>query len=75
MSDSGQAAPGELLERAAELQRIESLFDAASGGSGSVLMVEGAPGIGKSELLAEPFWAQRERSGPFLHLVRGDGKR
>src|SRR6202041_2078271 len=52
VSGPGQAAPEGLLERAAELSRIESLFDAASRGSGAVAVVEGAPGIGKSELLA-----------------------
>jgi DNA-binding CsgD family transcriptional regulator len=40
-----------LLEREAELQRVDALLDAASRRRGSVVVVEGAPGIGKSELL------------------------
>jgi DNA-binding CsgD family transcriptional regulator len=52
VSTAGQAAPEGLLEREAELERVMGLFDAASRGNGAVAVVEGAPGIGKTELLA-----------------------
>lgn len=41
-----------LLERAAELATITAAIDSACAGTGSVLLVEGAAGIGKSRLLA-----------------------
>ena len=41
-----------LLERAAELAAITAAIDAACAGTGSVLLVEGAAGIGKTWLLA-----------------------
>ncbi|MGH3216119.1 MAG: ATP-binding protein, partial [Trebonia sp.] len=43
---------GPLLERAAEAAAITAAIDAAVAGSGSVLLVEGAAGIGKTRLLA-----------------------
>lgn len=43
---------GPLLERAAEAAAIDAAIDAAVAGSGSVLLVEGAAGIGKTRLLA-----------------------
>lgn len=41
-----------LFEREADLARAVRLLDEARGGSGSVMVVEGPAGIGKSELLA-----------------------
>ena len=41
-----------LLERERELARVGRLFGRISAGSGSVVVVEGPAGIGKSELLA-----------------------
>ena len=43
---------GELLEREFELGLVGGLLDAASGGAGTVVVVEGVAGIGKSALLA-----------------------
>jgi DNA-binding CsgD family transcriptional regulator len=43
---------GELLERDAELGLVHRAFDRARARSGAVIVVEGAAGIGKSELLA-----------------------
>jgi DNA-binding CsgD family transcriptional regulator len=40
-----------LFERDDELSRIEALADEAAAGRGSVLLVEGVPGIGKTALL------------------------
>jgi len=47
-----EPAPGPLLERAAEVAAITAAIDAAVAGSGSVLLVEGTAGIGKTRLLA-----------------------
>jgi tetratricopeptide (TPR) repeat protein len=43
---------GELWEREFELGLVGGLLDAASGGAGTVVVVEGVAGIGKSALLA-----------------------
>ncbi|TVZ07080.1 ATP-binding protein [Trebonia kvetii] len=42
---------GLLLDRGSEIAAIEQAVDAARAGSGSVLLIEGAAGIGKSRLL------------------------
>jgi DNA-binding CsgD family transcriptional regulator len=47
-----EPAAGPLLERAAEAAAITAAIDAAVAGFGSVLLVEGAAGIGKTRLLA-----------------------
>ena len=52
MSVSSGAADGGLLERDVELARVDALLDQASSGMGGVVVVQGAAGIGKSELLA-----------------------
>lgn len=54
------AGPG-LLERSDELERIGGLLDAAAEGEGSVVLVEGAPGIGKTALLRATREAARDR--------------
>ncbi len=46
------AAGGPLLERSAELARIESALSGARDGTGRYVVVEGPAGIGKTELLA-----------------------
>ena len=43
---------GGLLEREVELARVDGLLDEVSSGVGSLVVVEGVAGIGKSELLA-----------------------
>lgn len=43
---------GQLLERSAQLRRIEGAMAAATSGKGSALLVEGPSGIGKTSLLA-----------------------
>ena len=48
----GVAAGGSLLERSAELARIESALSGARDGTGRFVVVEGPAGIGKTELLA-----------------------
>src|SRR5204863_190482 len=46
------AAPGLMLEREAELSALEAVLDAARGGEGRLVVVEGSAGIGKTRLLA-----------------------
>src|SRR5580692_223369 len=46
-----EPAAGPLLERAAEVAAITAAIDAAVAGTGSVLLIEGAAGIGKTRLL------------------------
>ena len=43
----------DLLEREAELEQIGGALDAAVAGAGGVIVIEGAPGIGKSSLMDE----------------------
>ena len=45
------ARPRLLLERDGELERLNTLLESASEGSGAVAVVSGPPGIGKTELL------------------------
>ena len=47
---AGVVAEG-LLEREHELARVTSVLEGAASGTGAALMVEGAPGIGKTSLL------------------------
>jgi DNA-binding CsgD family transcriptional regulator len=54
---SSSRTPG-LVERERELARISSLLESARGGAGSVLVLEGEPGIGKTALMN----AARERA-------------
>ena len=42
-----------LLEREAELEQIGDALRIAAAGTGRIVMIEGAPGIGKSSLLDE----------------------
>ncbi len=48
---SDQDAPSDLLERDAELEQIAALLRGALDGSGGSVVIEGAPGIGKTSLL------------------------
>ena len=43
--------PGVMLEREAELAALDAVFDAARGGEGRLVVVEGTAGIGKTRLL------------------------
>src|SRR5688500_12609663 len=47
------APPGDLLERAAELDALDRLVADAVEGRGRVALIEGPAGIGKTRLLAE----------------------
>ena len=46
-------APATLLEREDELATVEALLGHAAAGHGSVLLIEGPAGIGKTELLGQ----------------------
>ena len=58
-----------LLERDAELAALDSALEAAIGGRGSVVAVEGPPGIGKSRLVNAALDLARER-GMYTISVR-----
>lgn len=51
MVGPGGTDAGRLVGRAAELARVRALTERARGGRGAALVVEGAPGVGKSTLL------------------------
>src|SRR6266566_5264662 len=46
------AVPGVMLEREAELAALDAVLDAARGGEGRLVVVEGTAGIGKTRLLS-----------------------
>jgi DNA-binding CsgD family transcriptional regulator len=59
-----------LLERDAEIASIAEALDAATAGSGRVLMLEGPAGIGKTALLAEAMARARDE-GALVLTARG----
>jgi DNA-binding CsgD family transcriptional regulator len=63
-------SPISLLERGREIASLEDVLDRVARGAGSVLAIEGEPGIGKTELLAAAGDMARERSMS-VHLARG----
>jgi len=63
-----EADPG-LLERDAEVAALDTALEAAIGGRGSVVAVEGPPGIGKSRLVNAALHLARER-GMYTISVR-----
>jgi DNA-binding CsgD family transcriptional regulator len=67
-SASGHA--GALVERDAELARIVDVLESASAGSGSVLLIEGPAGIGKTAL-ADAARAHANRDG--MRVLHGRG--
>ena len=69
--DGNERVSAALLERGAEIDALSELLDRVGEGRGSVVLVEGPAGIGKSSLLDACAWAARERGMTAL-LVRGD---
>ena len=67
---SGAVATGPLLERSAELARIESALAAARAGRGTLLVVEGPAGIGKTALLAA---TRTSAAGAGMRVLRSRG--
>src|SRR5450755_2658389 len=70
MSALPGVAGGGLLEREVELARIDGLLARASIGVGGVVVVEGAAGIGKRELLAAVREGGQERG---FAVLKGGG--
>src|SRR6516225_11588396 len=68
----GRAGPGahQLLDRDAELARIDELIAAAVAGEGGFLVIEGRSGIGKTSLLAE-LRRRAQRAGMSVCAARG----
>lgn len=64
------AADGGILERDDDLDRCSSVLEAVGGGAGATVVVEGAAGIGKSELLGR-VCAESAVRGITPLLVRG----
>lgn len=63
---SDQNAPSDLLERDAELEQIAAPLRGALDGSGGSVVIEGAPGIGKTSLLEKAAGlAQADGMTPF----------
>ena len=50
---SRAVAPALMLEREAEMAALAATLDAARGGEGRLVLVEGSAGIGKTRLLSE----------------------
>ncbi|BBY46768.1 helix-turn-helix transcriptional regulator (plasmid) [Mycolicibacterium arabiense] len=63
--DGGRAAP--IRGRSAELAVLDEAISAVASGHGSVLVLEGPPGIGKSRLLAEACQRAGNRGVRALH--------
>jgi len=59
-----------LVERDEELARLDAVLAAARSGIGAVLLIEGAPGIGKTSLLAG---ARQRAAGSGMHVLRAGG--
>ena len=59
-----------LLERAAELERVDAALEAACSGTGAVVLVEGAAGIGKTSLLN---WARRRAKARGMTVLSASG--
>jgi DNA-binding CsgD family transcriptional regulator len=68
-------APIELLERGDELATIGRALDAAEGGAGRLLMVEGEAGAGKTSLLAVAAGLGAEREMLVLRARGGEHER
>ena len=67
MASAGRTA---LLERQWELEALSEGLDRARAGEGSLLLIEGAPGVGKTEL-ARAVLAVAERRSMTMLVARG----
>src|SRR5690606_1412418 len=66
---------GDTLERDRELARLTAALGDAAGGAGSLVVIEGPPGIGKTRLIAE-VREQAKRDGfGRLHAVGDEPER
>lgn len=64
-------AGGRLAERTDELAVVDAALQAAVAGWGAIVLVEGAPGIGKTALLTAA-WARAGRQGMLALSARGE---
>lgn len=64
-----------MLERAAELERVRALLDAAEAGTGGLLIIEGEAGVGKTALLAAAAGSARRRELSVLSARGGELER
>ena len=69
--EPGTGTRATLLERAAEIERIESTLASVPGGEGAVFAVEGAAGVGKSALLRA---AAEAASDSGFEVLRATGR-
>jgi len=69
------SAENVLLEREEELARVTAALDAACEGNGSILLIEGPAGIGKSELLSVAESRARDRGMQVLTARGGELER
>ena len=67
-----EPGPGLLVERTAELEALEGALTAAAGGTGRVVLVEGAAGTGKTSLLAA---AHRQAQAHGIDVLLAQGSR
>jgi eukaryotic-like serine/threonine-protein kinase len=63
---AGRLTWGRFVGRAAELERLKEAVDSAFGGQGSLVMLAGEPGIGKTRLAEEASTYARLRGGRVL---------
>lgn len=68
--DTGAPRNSVLVERECELEQIARILDNAGNGAGGVVVIEAAPGTGKSSLLAE---AQEMASSADMTLLAASG--
>jgi DNA-binding CsgD family transcriptional regulator len=68
-------AGAELLDREQEVAEISALLEAARSGAGSVLVIEGPPGIGKTELVRRTRALARERGFSALSATGAEVER
>jgi DNA-binding CsgD family transcriptional regulator len=73
--DETVGAPIQLIERDADLERIERLMERAAGGAGTLLLIEGAAGAGKTALLQNAVRIGRRRGMDALETAGSELER
>ena len=70
-----ETAVERLIEREAELERLDALLDAACAGSGGVVLIEAPAGLGKTALLETAAAGARGRGMTVLQAICGELER